>query len=65
MCSFLCWVWGTCRGSSSFGGEPIFHQAAIDAVKQFVFEPATQNDKPVPVWMSQVISFDLEETLIP
>ncbi len=34
-------------------------------MKQFVFEPATQNDKPVPVWMSQVISFDLEETLIP
>ncbi len=40
-------------------GEEIFRQAAIDAVMQFVFSPAMQNDKPVAVWMSQVIRFDL------
>lgn len=40
-------------------GEEIFRQAAVDAVSQFVFKPAMQNDKPVAVWMSQVIKFDL------
>ena len=40
-------------------GEEIFRQAAIDAVSQFVFKPAMQNDKPVSVWMSQAIKFDL------
>lgn len=40
-------------------GEEIFRQAAIDAVSQFVFTPAMQNDKPVAVWMSQFIRFDL------
>jgi periplasmic protein TonB len=40
-------------------GEEIFRQAAVDAVLQFVFKPAMQNDKPVNVWMSQVIRFDL------
>ena len=40
-------------------GEEIFRQAAIDAVMKFVFSPAMQNDKPVSVWMSQVIRFDL------
>tara|TARA_B100001964_G_C14066297_1_gene523788 strand:- start:142 stop:789 length:648 start_codon:yes stop_codon:yes gene_type:complete len=40
-------------------GEEIFRQAAIDAVSQFVFSPAMQNDKPVAVWMSQAIKFDL------
>jgi protein TonB len=40
-------------------GEEIFRQAAIDAVMQWVFSPAMQNDKPVPVWMTQIIRFDL------
>ncbi|HCK11857.1 energy transducer TonB [bacterium] len=40
-------------------GEEIFRQAAVDAVSQFVFKPAMQNDKPVAVWMSQAIKFDL------
>jgi protein TonB len=40
-------------------GEEIFRQAAIDAVSQFVFKPAMQNDKPVAVWMSQAIKFNL------
>lgn len=40
-------------------GEEIFRQSAIDAVMQFQFTAAMQNDKPVSVWMSQVIRFDL------
>ena len=40
-------------------GQEIFRQAAIDAVLQFRFEPAQQNDKPVSVWMTQPMSFRL------
>ena len=40
-------------------GQEIFRQATVDAVSQFVFTPAMQNDKPVAVWMSQMIRFDL------
>ena len=41
-------------------GPEIFREAAIKAAKQFRFKPARQNDKPVRVWVSQVIRFDLE-----
>lgn len=40
-------------------GQEIFRQAAINAVAQFVFKPAMQNDKPVSVWMTQPITFTL------
>lgn len=40
-------------------GQEIFRQAAIDAILQFRFKPAQQNDKPVSVWMTQPISFRL------
>ena len=40
-------------------GEEIFRQAAVDAVSQFVFKPAIQNDKPVRVWMAMPIRFRL------
>ncbi len=40
-------------------GQEIFRQAAIDAILQFKFKPAQQNDKPVSVWMTQPISFRL------
>lgn len=40
-------------------GQEIFRQAAIDAVAQFVFKPAMQNDKPVNVWMTQALKFNL------
>ena len=42
-------------------GQEIFRQSAIDAVMQFVFSPAMQNDKPVNVWMTQAITFKLHE----
>ncbi len=40
-------------------GQEIFRQAAIDAVAQSLFKPAMQNDKPVRVWMTQMIKFTL------
>jgi periplasmic protein TonB len=40
-------------------GQEIFKQPAIDAIMQFRFKPARQNDKPVAVWMTQPISFRL------
>jgi len=41
-------------------GPEIFREAAITAAKQFRFKAARQNDKPMRVWVSQVIRFDLE-----
>ena len=40
-------------------GQEIFRQSAIDAIMQFKFNPAQQNDKPVAVWMTQPITFRL------
>ncbi len=40
-------------------GPEIFREAAIDAVSQFRFSPAIQNDKPVRVWMQMPIRFRL------
>ncbi len=38
----------------------IFNQAALNAVKQYVFKPAMQNDRPVSVRVIQPIVFSLE-----
>jgi len=40
-------------------GQEIFRQSAIDAIMQFKFKAAQQNDKPVAVWMTQPITFRL------
>ena len=50
---------GRVSNVSVYSGQEIFRQAAIDAVLQFRFEPAQQNDKPVSVWMTQMMSFRL------
>jgi protein TonB len=36
-----------------------FEEAAIDAVKQWVFKPAIQNQKPVSVWVNYPIRFTI------
>ncbi|MXZ08629.1 MAG: M56 family metallopeptidase [Gemmatimonadetes bacterium] len=41
-------------------GPEVFHQAAIDAISQFRFEPAEHNGKPIAVWMTQPVTFRLE-----
>ncbi len=38
----------------------VFNQPAIDAAMQFVFTPALQRDRPVPVWLSMPFRFRLE-----
>ena len=40
-------------------GLGVFHQAAIDAISQFSYIPAEHNGKPVAVWMTQPINFQL------
>ena len=41
-------------------GPEVFHQAAIDAISQYRFEPAEHNGKPIAVWMTQPVTFRLE-----
>lgn len=50
---------GRVRDVQILKGQEIFRQAAINAVMQFRFKPAMQNDKPVSVWMTQPLSFRL------
>lgn len=52
---------GRVRNVRVLRGPEIFRKAAIDAVRQFVFKPAIQNDKPVQVQMVQPISFTLRK----
>ena len=40
-------------------GLGVFHQAAIDAISQFRYIPAEHNGKPVAIWMTQPINFQL------
>ena len=40
-------------------GPEVFHQAAIDGISQFRFKPAEHNGKPVAVWMTQPVNFQL------
>ena len=42
-------------------GPPIFQEAALEAVRQFVFKPAIQNDEAVTVRMTQPIRFRLTD----
>ncbi len=40
-------------------GVPVLNDAAIEAVKQYLFKPALANNKPVAVWVAVPISFKL------
>ncbi len=42
-------------------GADIFRRAAVEAVSQFLFEPAAQNDRPVAVKMTMPIRFRLSD----
>jgi protein TonB len=39
---------------------PMLDQAAVDAVKQWVFKPALSNNKPVAVWVAVPVRFSLK-----
>jgi protein TonB len=40
--------------------DPIFHQPATDAARQFVFNPAMKEGKPVDVWVTFPFHFRLK-----
>ena len=40
-------------------GKDILQKAALEAIYQYQFEPARQNDKPVKVWLTMPIRFQL------
>jgi protein TonB len=42
-------------------GDPTFEQATLNAIRQFRFKPATQNEFPVAVWMQMPIIYSLAE----
>jgi protein TonB len=52
---------GLVKEASVMRGKEVFHASALEAVRQYVFSPALQNDKPVPVWMALPIRFRLVE----
>ena len=52
---------GSVRQVRAVRGPEIFRKAAIEAVSQFVFEPAVQNDRAVAVKMSMPIRFRLND----
>ena len=58
---FIVNVNGSVSDVSVLRGEAIFHRAAIDAVSQCRFKPAEHNGKPVAVWMTQPMSFQLSK----
>ena len=52
---------GSVRDVRVVRGPEIFRQAAVEAVSQFAFEPAVQNDRSVAVKMTMPIRFRLSE----
>lgn len=50
---------GQVKTASVLRGPNMFQQAALDAVYQFTFIPAMQNDRRVAVWMTLPIRFQL------
>ena len=54
---FVVNVDGTVSHINVIKGKADFHKAAIDAISQCRFTPAEHDGKPVPVWMTQRISF--------
>ncbi len=48
---------GRVRDARVLRGPEIFRQAALDAIYRFIFRPAVQNDRPVPVRMTMSIRF--------
>ena len=55
---------GRVKEASVQKGPRIFHASALEAVYRFVFRPALQNDKPVAVWMTRPIRFQIVDNLL-
>ena len=50
---------GQVRQAKVVRGLEVFHGSALKAARQFVFKPARQNDRAVPVWVTVPIEFRL------
>src|SRR5262249_8221141 len=50
---------GTVEEIRVVSGHPLLHQAAIDAVKQWRYEPTLLNGEPVPVVFTVTVNFEL------
>ncbi len=51
---------GKVKEATVLRGPEIFRKAAVKAAYQFLFKPAIQNDKPVPVWAVIPMEFKME-----
>lgn len=58
----LIWTDGSVRKAEVVSGEPLFAQAAIEAVMKFKFRPALANNRPVAVWVAIPIKFQLTQS---
>jgi protein TonB len=45
--------------ASILRGHPLLNQAALDAVKQWVFKPTTLNGIPTPIIMTVTVNFTM------
>ena len=52
---------GNVREMKVISGPPLLYQAALDALKQWKYEPTYLNDQPIAVQMIVTITFQLGE----
>jgi len=50
---------GSVKTTKVVGGHPLLVNAAVDAVKKWLFEPARQGKEPVAVWVMLPVKFEL------
>lgn len=60
----VCDVYGKVEKTSLISGNPILGKAAIDALKQWVYEPYLINNKPKPVKFTVIVKFKLDDKKI-
>jgi TonB family protein len=53
-------IYGRVQDAKALRSIPLLDQAAIDAVKQWVYEPAIIDGKPIPISFNVTISFTLD-----
>jgi protein TonB len=51
---------GRVTATKVFSGPVLLHQAAIDALRQWKYQPATLDGKPVPMHLTVTIQFRLQ-----
>jgi len=51
---------GNVTSVSVLRGDPLLDQAALDAVQQWKFKPATLNGEAIPVVMTVTVQFKLQ-----